>query len=415
MAPPCGNGPASPGPGVADAGRLRVGIDVRALRRVELSGVGRYCLELTRALVRRPLVEVVALSDGVPAHDLPVAVIPFGGASEVVGEQVGLARAARQQRLDVLLAPANRGLPWAAPCATVLTLHDTVEWDRTLWPVGRGRSWGRLAYSSVLSLAGADLVVTDSEASAAAIRRRLRVSGHRLRVIPLAAPDGFELDPGDDAVASLCARLGVERGFLLYLGGFDLKEDVATLLRAFARIVESIGCDLVIAGAPSSKRSTLEDLAISLGITDRVHWVGFVPEADLSTLYRGASCFAFPPYAEGFGLPVVEAMACEVPVVAARAAALPEVVSDGAVLVAPGDDRAWADALVEVLHATGEERVELAGRARRRVAALSWTRTAQETEGVLREAAAMSNVRRGLRRVAGLGAAPWRIPPWPSG
>src|SRR5437868_4586303 len=122
------------------ADSLRVGVDVRCLGEGELRGFARYTLELVHALSARPGLEVVALSDVDVPFELRAPIRRFAGRRELVREQVALASAAARERLDLLLAPANRGLPWAAPCATVLTLHDVVEWDPELVTPPGGKS-----------------------------------------------------------------------------------------------------------------------------------------------------------------------------------------------------------------------------------------------------------------------------------
>jgi glycosyltransferase involved in cell wall biosynthesis len=394
------------------AHRLRVGVDVRCLGAGELRGFARYTLELVHALSARPALDVVALSDVALDFELPVPLRHFVGGRELVREQVALASAAARERLDVLLAPANRGLPWAAPCATVLTLHDAVEWDPDLVTPPRGKSRFRFAYASVLSLASADLVITVSHASAARICDRLRVPARRVRVVHEAASERLTHDPGANAVNRLCDRLGVSAGFVLYLGGFDKKKDVATLLRGLAGLVRrGEEVVLVIAGGASAEQIALERLAAQLGITSSVRWVGFVDDEDLPSLYRAASCFVFPAVAEGFGLPAVEAMACGTPVIAARAASLPEVIGTGGLLFAPGDDAELAQTLRGVLHCSASERQALCARATERARAFSWERTAEATERVLREAVAIPRDLRWRRRVAELARWRDRLPP----
>ena len=183
------------------ADRSRIGVDVRCLTDEAPRGFARYTLELIGALTRRSEIELIGFSDAPVSVELPVPVRRFGGDRELVREQVALARVVAQEHLDVLLVPTNRGLPWAAPCATVLTLHDVVEWDPGLVTPPRGKSRFRFGYASVLSLAGADLVITVSHASASRIRQRLHVPDHRLRVVHEAASARFTRDgssPDDD-------------------------------------------------------------------------------------------------------------------------------------------------------------------------------------------------------------------------
>jgi glycosyltransferase involved in cell wall biosynthesis len=374
-------------------------VDVRCLGGGELRGFSRYTLELIHALARRDSVDVVAISDVAIPFSLPVELHSVPGRREVAREQIGYVRAALRERLDVLLVPANRGVPWMTPCATVLTLHDAAEWDARLVDPPEGKSRARFTYASMLSLAGADLVITVSHASAAHIHQRLRVPMTRLRVVHEAPPRHFgESQPqsSDD----VCARLGFSQGYVLYLGGFDTKKDVATLLRAFAKVIGLLpDAHLVLAGAATPDRLALEEHARELGLMPNIHWVGFVDDEDLQALYGSAACFVFPAVAEGFGLPVIEAMSCGTPVVVAEAGSLPEVVGDGGTCFPAGDDAALAGAVVSVLQARYEEGQRLSTAARVRAAQFTWDRTAEETEAVLREAAATQPTTRWRRRV----------------
>jgi glycosyltransferase involved in cell wall biosynthesis len=345
---------------------LRVAVDVRCLAH-ELRGHERYTLELARALSRLPSADVVGVTDSAPRHDLPVPVERFAGRSEVVREQLALPRLLRRLRADVLLAPANRGLPLVSPCPGVLTLHDAVEWDRALVERPTGRSRARFAYASAVSLAAAAEIVTVSAFSAEQIEQTLGVPRHELHVVPEAASDRFA--PAGDDDGRVLRRLGLAPGYVLYVGGFDAKKDVPTLVRAHARLGE-LAPPLVLAGTGDAPTG------------ERVRAIGFVPEEDLPALYRGASCFAFPALSEGFGLPVLEAMACGTPTVCADAGALPETAGDAALFFPPGD----ADALASALQRLQAEGPAWSARALAHAARFTWERTATETLAVLEQA-----------------------------
>jgi glycosyltransferase involved in cell wall biosynthesis len=381
---------------------LRVGIDVRCLESSELRGFARYTLELSAALCERPLVEVVGLAFGEVQHELPFEVARMGGGREVVREQLRLPRALARHGIDVLLCPANRGLPLLSPCPTVLTLHDAVEWDRTLVRRPTGRSAARFAYASVLSLAGATLILTVSAHSATTIEARLGIDPGRLRVVPEGVHRRFFAEPAEEAVRAVRERLGLPEGAVLYVSGFDAKKDVPTLVRAVAELGPD-GPPLVLAGATRGA-DPVRALVGSLGLGDRVTFTGFVDDLLLPALYRTAGCFVFPALAEGFGLPVVEAMASGLPVVVADAGALPEVVGPAGLRFPAGDHVAAASAIRRALDPA--ERPALVAAARRRAEELTWERAAERTEAVLRDAAATSPSRRTARSVSSLRALP---------
>jgi glycosyltransferase involved in cell wall biosynthesis len=156
------------------------------------------------------------------------------------------------------------------------------------------------------------------------------------------------------------------------------------LVRALARLIErGVDVDLVVPGAKGWLYENIFRTVRALGLEDRVHFLGFVPDADLPALYSGAEVAALVSLYEGFGLPVLEVMACGTPVVTSNVSSLPEVAGSAALLVNPQDDEAIAAALARCI--TDQElRLELAGRARLHLEGFSWERTARETLAVLR-------------------------------
>jgi glycosyltransferase involved in cell wall biosynthesis len=177
---------------------------------------------------------------------------------------------------------------------------------------------------------------------------------------------------------------------VLYLGGFDVRKNVAAALAAYRRAGPLIGaeCPLVIAGrlperdtpfAPDPRR-----LARELEVERFVRFVGFVDEDDKPALYRGAAAFVFPSRHEGFGLPPSEALACGTPVVGSETASLPEIVGDAGMLFPPDDAEGMAGALIRL--ATSDVfRAELSRRALARAARFSWERTVRGTLAAYRE------------------------------
>ena len=379
---------------------LAVGIDLRALADQPLRGLTRYTLEITNALAARSGLAVTGFTDTALVHETSIRTLRYEGNSEVIREQWHLARLLAREQIDVFLCPANRGLPFAAPCPTVLTLHDAVEWDRSLVVPARGKARLRFVYSSISSLAGASLILAVSQASADSITARLGIAPRRIRCVYEAASHRFSPEPRPDD-AFYQRGLGVEVGYILYVGGFDRKKDLPTSIRAVTHLADLPEVSLVIAGQRTPDADSLARVACDLGISDRVRFLGYVPDQALPALYRGAACFAFPAVAEGFGLPVVEAMACGVPVVAAAAGSLPEVVGAGGLLTRPGDP-VELSAKLRALLRDEAARQRWAEAATRRAAAFSWSRSAAQTEDVLRQAAAEGAARAWVGRLTRL-------------
>jgi hypothetical protein len=177
-------------------------------------------------------------------------------------------------------------------------------------------------------------------------------------------------------VAAVKARHGLERPYVLTVGTLEPRKDLPTLLRAFDRLHDQTDHELVVVGGRGWKDRRLVKALESRQTGRRVRWLGYVTESDLAALYTGADLFVFAPTLEGFGLPLLEAMACGTPVLAADVVALREVAGGAARFVPPGDDAAFARAIAQTLHDPGEsDRLRAAGL--RRARQFSWTATAE--------------------------------------
>jgi glycosyltransferase involved in cell wall biosynthesis len=212
-------------------------------------------------------------------------------------------------------------------------------------------------------------------------------------VVYLAADGRYAPTPTpDDATAR--ARYGLPERYVLYLGGFDARKNVATVLKAYRYAQSAIGkdCPLVVAGPlPGQDTSFAPDprrLARKQGMNERfVRFVGSPVDADKPAIYRAAAAFIFPSRYEGFGLPPLESLACGTPVVGSDTSSIPEIVGDAGVLLPPDDAQGMAEALIRL--ATDDAfRAELSRRALAQAARFSWERTAQETLAAYREVAA---------------------------
>jgi glycosyltransferase involved in cell wall biosynthesis len=195
-------------------------------------------------------------------------------------------------------------------------------------------------------------------------------------VIPLAAAPGFRPQPRD-LVRSLCARLDIPDRYVLYVGTDKPHKNLRRLLEAWARL-QPTGLPLVLAGLRNHGYPTLRRRVEELALNGVVRFLGPLAEEDLPTLYSGALVFAFPSEYEGFGLPVLEAMACGAPVLTTTESSLPEVAGDAALLVDAYEVEALARGLGELL-GREELRRYLVEKGLRRAKEFSWERCARET------------------------------------
>lgn len=349
------------------------------------TGSGQYLRRLVEALARSQ--PELALTLCMPGRESPLhvpagveaALLPAspGSLGKVWWEQLALPRAVRRLGVDLLHVP-YWGSPWRAAVPVAVTVHDLIP---LLLPAYRGGPWVRL-YTALVSATArrAAGVFTDSEAARGDIVRRLRLPEARVWAVPLAADASYHPDVD---IAPLGA-LGLTPGYLLYLGGFDVRKNLAATLAAFALVREELpDARLVVAGRlPAGDSAFAPDprrLLREAGLPETaVHFTGFVPEAAKPALYRGARAFVFLSRYEGFGLPPLEALACGMPVVGSDAASLPEVIGDAGVLVAPDDVEGAAAALVRLL-TDDALHADLRERALRQAARFSWEQAAAET------------------------------------
>jgi glycosyltransferase involved in cell wall biosynthesis len=354
---------------------LSVGFDGRALAS-PAAGVRRYAFELFGALAALRSVRVVAVGPRADT-DLPAGVEAGPGAASLptnIGWMAtGLPRAARRAGIDVFHAPSYTA-PLGGPRPLVLTIHDVSYERHPEWYPYRRDPFRRAFYRR--SARAADRIITDSAFSKAEIIAAYGVSPDLVDVVPLAAAPGFS-----DGVASSSAERAREP-YLLHVGDLHPRRNLEVAVRAVLDVRRRRGeykdLQLVLAGVDRGSGPALERLAQDDGGgRPPLHLAGQVNDEALRELYRGAAALVYPSRYEGFGLPLLEAMACGTPVIAANAASIPEVTGDAAILLDPDDERAWVSAIEAVLTVETATRLRAAGV--RRAERFSWRRTAEAT------------------------------------
>ncbi|MBN1658755.1 MAG: glycosyltransferase family 4 protein [Anaerolineae bacterium] len=258
----------------------------------------------------------------------------------------------RRERFDLIHHNRSLGI-FGSPCPTILTIYDvTILALPHFYPLIDVWYWRRVQPHV---LARASRIVAISENTRRDLERYLSIAQEKVDVVHAAPDPCFRRLPDAGAAASVRARYGLPEHLILYVGLLARKKNIPTLLRAFGQLCRETDLPhaLVATGRPfatSNDERRVRELLSELGITDRVHITGLIPQEDVVALYNAADLFAFPSLHEGFGLVPLEAMACGAPVVAANTSAIPEVVGDAAVLVDdPTDENELARAIVRVL------------------------------------------------------------------
>lgn len=303
-----------------------------------------------------------------------------------IWEQVLLPLAALGDRIEVLHCPANTGpLNLSTTINMVLTIHDVMY----MLPTSKlpsspsyyqqlGRVYRRLIVPFAIDRAAA--VMTDSAHSGQDLVQLIGPPPCPMTVVPLAPGVAYQHSADPSMVAAVCAEYGLVHPFVLTLGAIDPRKNTARVIEAFALLRCRIAHPLLLAvvGLPPTGQAHFAQLAAELGVTDAIKFAGFVSEEHLVALYNAAELLAYPSLYEGFGLPVVEAMACGTPVITSPVGSIPEVAGDAALLINPQDTGALTAAMQRLLE-SHELRQELITRGYERLKHFSWERVAAMT------------------------------------
>ena len=361
---------------------MRVGIDVQVVATGNRSGLYTCLRSVVRAL--RPLVRddlwLFADRRGAPTTTVESVSSVMDGAKVRLMPRTGLMRRAFAYTsvwpsLDVFLHNLHGGLPRSRRAANVYLVPDVIPLAFDYGVPGFVDAYRPFYEEAVRH---GDAILVFSEHAKADLLARVGGDADFVHVAPLAA--GPEFRPADGAaLRSALVRLGLADGpYVLMVATIERRKNHAVLLRAFAQLVRRqprLPHRLVLVGGKWIGHEEVFDLIRELALGERVTYLGFAE--DLPALYAGSDAFVFPSRYEGFGLPILEAMASGSPVIAADATSLPEVIGDAGLLFEPDDDHGLADALERVLF-DRVVRDELVERGLQRAAQFSWEETARQ-------------------------------------
>lgn len=337
-------------------------------------GLGRYCRELVEGIARvdttnRYEILVPEASHRFPSRpNIRYRVVRFPVFRRRFWEQTAPLLGGPY---DLLHLPYDSCVAWKRG-KFVATIHDAKP---LLFPELQGRV--NLSARVERLLVGdpqrkRDHVITISDSSRRDLIQHLGVAEDRITAVPLGI-DNTRFHPLPSG------RERPEKPYVMSLAGDDPTKNIVTLVKAFAALPERLrqGWDLVLVG-DVSKRIDVRDAIERAGIASQTRLIGVVSDEMLVSLYQRAGVFAFPSLYEGFGLPVLEAMACGVPVVCSNTSSLPEVAGDAALLIDPRSGEQLTGALSRLVEDAALRR-QLSEQGRARAMSFSWDRTATET------------------------------------
>ena len=292
-------------------------------------------------------------------------------------------------RLEVDLMCVTYTGPLIVNRPMVAVVHDVSFRRHPEWFSPRDRMVLTFGVGATVRRAAA--VVTLSEFSKREIAATCGVPNDRIHVTPLAAGPEFTLEGTDDAAVQ--ARHGLRRPYLLAVGNLQPRKNLVRLIEAFSRLQarEDFRHDLVLVGN-ARWGGSIGSVIDSRALSDRVKPIGYVSATDLPAIYRGAELFVYPSLYEGFGLPVLEAMACGTPVLASKGSAIPETAGSAARLVDTESVSALADAIAD-LCSQPELRAQLREQGLARSRMFTWDQTATQTLDIFHRVGAASRIR----------------------
>lgn len=371
---------------------MRIGIDCRSLS--EKAGVARYLSNILRewSIIDTTSQYIIYLKGDInhPLFEHKLFAKRIVNTSpifrkNVLWEQFWLPSVLRHSKPDILFCPSYTA-PLITKTKIILTVHDvSYEALPKQYPLRDRLKMKTLPRRATKK---AKQIITVSDFSKKEITKYYGIPSEKVKVIPLAADSTFIPQDNKKDLEEIKNKYGIRGKFILYVGamsGVFARRNVPQLIKTFKKISNPISHHLVLVG---KHESGIPQLIKNLKLRKRVTLIDYVSDKDLASLYSAADVFVYLSTYEGFGLPVLEAMACGAPVICSNLSSLPEVAGDAAIFVNPENTEEIASSIRDVL--TNETlKIELSQRSLKQAKRFSWQKTAQATLKVLTEVASM--------------------------
>jgi glycosyltransferase involved in cell wall biosynthesis len=368
---------------------IHLGVDSRDIFAAQPRGVGKALTELVRHLL--PLIPDWAVTlytdrNGTVELSPPALIkqIDMRGDRFDAWERIRLPIAALTSRLDLLHCPSQTAPPFT-PCPVVLTVHDLI-------PLRIDDGWSRQEvdrFRRALSRSAekARRIIAVSEFTRDDLLSEFRVPENKIDVIPWGVHVDTHEPMCEDEWKAACQTYGIRSPFFVAFGGDAPRKNVTRILKAMAIFTrtETKDAQLVLIGVPPHTEHKVAAMSDQLGISKEVVALGYLPDKVASYMLMRSEALVYPSLYEGFGLPILEAMALGTPVISSNVTSMPEVARDAAILIDPRDESAICAAMRECF-LSDRVKGEFRARGFRRVEHFTWERTARLTLDIYKRA-----------------------------
>jgi glycosyltransferase involved in cell wall biosynthesis len=373
---------------------MLIAIDANVLTRKNRTGTEWYVFELLQEMMKLPLAaeEKIILYTSAPLEDEVFKSLPAGWSIQIL--KWNLKKGWTHGRLsweltrrspDIFFSPAHEVPLRHGEAKIITTVHDIAF--RIVGGVYSKKGQKRHAWATARALKLADRILTVSETTKNDLIRVYKHPEDKITATPLAVRAGeFHVD--DEVISATLHKYRLaKKRYIFTVGRVEKKKNIATLITAFGEYKKARGIgdpfELIIGGSPGFGIEEIKYAYKNSGATDKIRFLGYVPQEDVAPLIAGARFYAFPSYYEGFGIPALEAMAAGTPLAASDIPALREVAGEAALFASPTNTAAWTKNITRL--ARDEELcADLAAKGRARMKEFSWTRTAQQTLAAIR-------------------------------
>ena len=292
-------------------------------------------------------------------------------------DQFGFPGEALKNNAEIIHQPCFSAPVFHKNAKVIVTVHDLISTkfgiDLPFFARLYFKNWMPYTYKF------ADKIICDSENTKRDVLEILKVPESKIKVIYLAASDKFNNAVEKENTKQIKDKYNTGDKYFLEVGTLSPRKNIEFLIKVFSRISRDYPeYKLVLTGKKGWYYDKLTDLVKTSGIDDKVIFTGYIPDQDAPYLYKGAELFLYPSLYEGFGLPLLEAMASGVPVISSNASSLPEIVGDGGILIDPSNEAGWIAAVKKVLDNQSLRRVMIQ-KGLKQAKKFSWKKCADET------------------------------------